>query len=77
MARWPQIEVLLADITTLDVDAIVNAANSSLLWWRRPRWRRPSGGRGRRCVPNAQRFQAAAGLARRRSSAAISSLPAT
>ena len=31
MARRPQIEVLLADITTLDVDAIVNAANSSLL----------------------------------------------
>ena len=31
MAHRPQIEVLLADITTLDVDAIVNAANSSLL----------------------------------------------
>jgi O-acetyl-ADP-ribose deacetylase (regulator of RNase III) len=31
MARPPQIEVLLADITTLDVDAIVNAANGSLL----------------------------------------------
>ena len=26
----PQLEVLVADITTLDVDAIVNAANSSL-----------------------------------------------
>jgi O-acetyl-ADP-ribose deacetylase len=31
MARLPRIEVLLADITTLDVDAIVNAANKSLL----------------------------------------------
>src|SRR5262245_31949417 len=31
MALQPQIEVLLADITTLDVEAIVNAANSSLL----------------------------------------------
>src|SRR6185369_5003612 len=31
MARRPQIEVLLADITALDVDAIVNAANGSLL----------------------------------------------
>jgi len=31
MARRPRIEVLLADITTLDVDAIVNAANASLL----------------------------------------------
>jgi O-acetyl-ADP-ribose deacetylase (regulator of RNase III) len=31
MARGPQIEVLLADITTLDVDAIVNAANGTLL----------------------------------------------
>ena len=27
----PEIEVILADITTLKVDAIVNAANSSLL----------------------------------------------
>ena len=26
-----QVEVVLADITTLDVDAIVNAANTSLL----------------------------------------------
>src|SRR6202140_1953216 len=31
MAKHPKIEVLLADITTLDVDAIVNAANKSLL----------------------------------------------
>jgi O-acetyl-ADP-ribose deacetylase (regulator of RNase III) len=31
MAHQPRIEVILADITTLDVDAIVNAANSSLL----------------------------------------------
>ena len=31
MAGRPQIEVILADITTLDVDAIVNAANRSLL----------------------------------------------
>ena len=28
--RTPKIEVLLADITTLDVDAVVNAANKSL-----------------------------------------------
>jgi len=31
MAKHPKIEVILADITTLDVDAIVNAANKSLL----------------------------------------------
>lgn len=31
MARQPQVEVLLADITTLDVDAIVNAAKNTLL----------------------------------------------
>jgi O-acetyl-ADP-ribose deacetylase (regulator of RNase III) len=31
MAHQPHIEVLLADITALDVDAIVNAANPSLL----------------------------------------------
>ena len=31
MAHHPHIEVLLADITALDVDAIVNAANPSLL----------------------------------------------
>src|SRR6202163_155506 len=31
MAKHPKIEVLLADITTLDVGAIVNAANRSLL----------------------------------------------
>lgn len=31
LAHQPRIEVILADITTLDVDAIVNAANSSLL----------------------------------------------
>ncbi len=30
MAQQPKIEVFLADITTLDVDAIVNAANKSL-----------------------------------------------
>jgi O-acetyl-ADP-ribose deacetylase (regulator of RNase III) len=30
MASRPKVEVLLADITTLDVDAIVNAANMSL-----------------------------------------------
>jgi len=30
MASRPEIVVLLADITTLDVDAIVNAANMSL-----------------------------------------------
>jgi O-acetyl-ADP-ribose deacetylase (regulator of RNase III) len=28
---WGRIELMIADITTLDVDAIVNAANSSLL----------------------------------------------
>ena len=31
MAKPPTLTVLVADITTLDVDAIVNAANSSLL----------------------------------------------
>jgi O-acetyl-ADP-ribose deacetylase (regulator of RNase III) len=31
MAAQPKIDVILADITTLDVDAIVNAANRSLL----------------------------------------------
>lgn len=31
MATTPTLEALVADITTLDVDAIVNAANSSLL----------------------------------------------
>ena len=31
MAKHPKIEVLLADIAMLDVDAIVNAANKSLL----------------------------------------------
>src|SRR5579871_2425206 len=31
MARRPKIDVILADITTLDVDAVVNAANRSLL----------------------------------------------
>src|ERR1700736_4099286 len=31
MAQQPKLEVILADITTLDVDAIVNAANKSLL----------------------------------------------
>src|SRR5262249_13370526 len=31
MARQPRVEVLLADITTLAIDAIVNAANRTLL----------------------------------------------
>src|SRR5262249_56678621 len=31
MTSRPQVETILADITTLDVDAVVNAANSSLL----------------------------------------------
>ncbi|MFT3695192.1 MAG: macro domain-containing protein [Kofleriaceae bacterium] len=31
MSAWEQIEIMEADITTLAVDAIVNAANSSLL----------------------------------------------
>src|SRR5664279_4214003 len=31
MSVWTQIEIIEADITTLTVDAIVNAANSSLL----------------------------------------------
>ena len=31
MSKHPKIDVILADITTLDVDAIVNAANKSLL----------------------------------------------
>ena len=30
-AIWGRVELIVADITTLDVDAIVNAANSSLL----------------------------------------------
>ena len=40
-----ELEVIVADITTLDVDAIVNAANSGLLGRWRSRWRHPSGGR--------------------------------
>lgn len=31
LSRQPSITIVVADITTLDVDAIVNAANSSLL----------------------------------------------
>ena len=31
MSDTPKLEAIVADITTLDVDAIVNAANSSLL----------------------------------------------
>ena len=42
-----RLDIVVADITTLDVDAIVNAANRTLLGRRRGRRRHPSRGRTR------------------------------